>query len=564
MKLPPLFVDATTFSQLTFIDGSSWEKYATIEYPQTQNKNRLKYVMQNINKITMQEETVYAHTGMKVIDGELCYLYQGGAIGNINNVNVDLSNVYKFTEDYDDEYEDKLTRYCFTDKIFNVTDAIKTSYDMLDFAEHSITIPLLALTYLAPLHSLLKKENILTDFSIYIQGVSGCGKSTTAADFLCHFGKFSRDYFPCNFSDTANAIEQKAHILKDTINVVDDFKPEQDMKKQLSTLEAICRMYGDRAGRDRMQKDAKSRNTAYTARGLCIITGEIMPEVAQSRVARCLFLEMQKNSINSEKKIYIENNLEKLAFAMKKNIELTIYNYQNNNLMNKIKTYYNSLKGNPKIESMHGRTYEIGLALKLGFWLFTEFLSAYKIENSENLKKLLKEANETIDHLLEIQTEEIQEKDPVEMFFNALAQLTSTKSAILKDLNTSPLERKVSDCKYNDFIGFVDKTENIYYLLPEQVYHKVLQFYNNINITFPIPASTLWRYLAEKNYLQKYKSKGRNASYKTPKTIDNRNYNFIKLSLPDFKLDTDDNHSFGFLETRRRGDITPFKREKIF
>lgn len=93
----------------------------------------------------------------------------GGVIGNVNNINVDLSNVNKFTEYNDDEYEDKLTRYCFTDKTFDIKDALETSYSMLDLAEYSITIPLHSLTFLAPLTSLLKTEGILTDFSIYIQ-----------------------------------------------------------------------------------------------------------------------------------------------------------------------------------------------------------------------------------------------------------------------------------------------------------------------------------------------------------------------------------------------------------
>ena len=75
ISLSPMEVDTAAFSKLDFILGSSWDKYAIVSYPQTTNTNRLKYVMQLINRKVMQEKTVYTHTGLREIDGELCYLF---------------------------------------------------------------------------------------------------------------------------------------------------------------------------------------------------------------------------------------------------------------------------------------------------------------------------------------------------------------------------------------------------------------------------------------------------------------------------------------------------------
>ena len=109
---------------------------------------------------------------------------------------------------------------------------------------------------------------------------------------LSHFGRFSRNNFPCSFRDTLNSLEKKAFILKDNINVIDDYNPEVLGSRKLDIAEKLFGMYGDRAGRDRMSQDGKTLKKPYIARGLCIVTGESFPNVAQSRLARAIVFQM--------------------------------------------------------------------------------------------------------------------------------------------------------------------------------------------------------------------------------------------------------------------------------
>ena len=80
----------------------------------------------------------------------------GGFVGDTNDIEVDLS-------------DDKLEQYCFTDKEFDIEEALFASYSILDLASEKITIPLLATTYLAPLTSILKEEDINADYILWVE-----------------------------------------------------------------------------------------------------------------------------------------------------------------------------------------------------------------------------------------------------------------------------------------------------------------------------------------------------------------------------------------------------------
>ena len=63
------------------------------------------------------------------------------------------------------------------------------------------------------------------DVSVWIEGFTGCMKSTLAALFLGHFGDFTRTTLPGAWSSTVNHLEHRAFVLKDSIFVVDDYAP---------------------------------------------------------------------------------------------------------------------------------------------------------------------------------------------------------------------------------------------------------------------------------------------------------------------------------------------------
>ncbi|OKZ83823.1 MAG: hypothetical protein BHW07_00745 [Clostridium sp. CAG_433_25_7] len=132
----------------------------------------------------MKKEIVFTNTGFERIDNKLVYLYHDGCIGSDENVKADLST-------------DTLEQYCFTDKKFDEKVALNESLKMRNLADKKVAVPLLAVTYLSPLISILEEVGIFADFILYLLGPSGTRKSSISAIALSHFGNnFQRNNFP--------------------------------------------------------------------------------------------------------------------------------------------------------------------------------------------------------------------------------------------------------------------------------------------------------------------------------------------------------------------------------
>jgi len=508
LELPDISIDVESYSKCNFIMGSCWDKHAIISAGRS-NSDRLREVMQILGRYVTTEKNIYAHTGFRRIDGKLCFLYHSGIIGDAENVSVDLSN-------------DNLQQYCFTDKSFDVIQALQRSLSFLDVADYSITIPILSTIYLAPLTSILAKHNIPADFLLFIQGKSGTRKSSLSALALSHFGKFNRDNFPASFRDTLNSIEKKAYILKNVVSVVDDFNPEVIGNRKLDTMERLYAMYGDRVGRTRMSQDGKTLKQPYVARGLCIVTGEMLPDVAQSRIARSLVVTIKEDSIDLNKLSILQNNAEELAYSMMKYIEWIIHNEEN--IVKKVKSQFNQLRGQTT-QDVHGRTSEISAVLTIGITLFTQFLYENGSINIEKKQNLDLQASNVLNELVKQQTQEVTELKPSQMFYDALEQLLSTHTVSVEVINREGYYGFGS--RFDDFsaqgknVGYYDCKARRYYLFPDAIFNEIDRFYSaNGNKKFPVNARTLWRYLAEEGYLyQNDKSRYKVAKKINKKTV---------------------------------------------
>lgn len=306
-ELPEITVTKEELENGSYTTNAEWNIQA-IKEPIMRVDDTIRYVSQLVSKDSIECKKVYTHTGFMRVDGKLVYLSNGKVIGDVKDLDVDLSL-------------DRLEQYSFTEKEFDLKDAAKTSYSILDVADHKITIPLQACVYLAPFTTLFAENGMYADFIVWVEGPTGSRKSSLVAVELSHYGKFARNTFPCSFRDTANSLEKKAYVLKDTLNVIDDFNPETVGTGKIGTSEKVIGMYGDRAGRDRMYRDGKTLNGAYYPRGLCIMTGEAFPNVAESRIARVIVVDIKPTSIDLHKLKEIQNNTEKLSFTMEKYIE---------------------------------------------------------------------------------------------------------------------------------------------------------------------------------------------------------------------------------------------------
>lgn len=508
-QMEDLIINTDQFKNFNFIIGT-WDKYAIIRAGNTNNE-KLREIMQLVNRAVMEEKEIYAHTGFIRKDGKLCFLYHGGVIGDVNNINVDLSR-------------DGLQQYCFTDKDFDIKTALKTSLRFLDIASKDITIPILATIYVAPLVTLLQEEHIHIDTITFVQGKTGTRKSSIVAAAMSHYGHFDRDNFPSSFRDTYNSIEKKAFTLKDVPNVIDDYNPEAIGNKKLASVQEVYAMYGDRAGRTRMKQDATLRST-YKARGVCFITGETIPNVPQSRIARSITVSIQENSINLDKLTEQQENPDILSFGFMHYISWIILNEQS--IIKNAKNIYKEIRSNQK-EGIHGRTTELLASLMIGFKCFTQFMLDNNVLSDEGKYNLDEKAYKTMTELIEQQSQMVQELKPTEMFYNALEQLFATGMMYVDNYKTNLRMEGISKTGIN--VGFYDTNEELFYFYPNVIYNQIQNFYNNGGTRFPINEKALWKYLLEEGNL-----------YRTDKnryTIQRNGKKVVAIRKANLQLDT--------------------------
>ena len=505
IKLPNVIIDASSYSKFDFIIGSSWDRHCIISAGNG-NTARLREASQYVSRQTMNEKIVYTHTGFRRIENNLCYLYHGGCIGNVENVETDLTG-------------DKLQQYSFTDKEFDKIESIKRSLSCLEIADYSITMPLYATIFLAPLKSILEKNNIFADCIVFVQGQSGTRKSSTVAVFNSHFGKFNRDNFACSFRDTLNSIEKKCYILKDSIIIIDDYNPEVVGNAKLGTIEKLFGSFGDRTGRTRMSSDGKTLREPYIARGLAIVTGEMLPEVAQSRIARSVIVRIHKGSIDLDRLSELQDNTDELAYCMMCFIKWIIDN--ENSVVEYVKTEFKKNQKSQNSDSnVHGRTREIANILPIGFTLFTLFANQQGAI-SENTKRTLdNKIYEVLNSLINEQTQEISDLKPTEMFYSAIEEMLQTNTIRLTNVLQGNTVGNGTD------VGFYSKEKDVLMLYPNAVFKEVSKFYN---YKFPINEKTLWRYLYEEGYL--YRSDSDPKRNKVTRMIFGKQRSVIELKI---------------------------------
>jgi len=273
--LPEVEIPVEQFSSMSWV-MKHWDVRAVIE-PGPVAKDRVcKAIV--MNSFQADRLLIYEHTGWRHIDGQDIYLSPSGAIG-CEGVRVELN--------------DALKRYDIPIPTpgADVLPAVEASVDFIGIGDYRVTLPLWACMYLAPLNAAVD-----TNFTLWLVGLSGCGKSRTAGLALSHFGDFDHLHLPAAWCDTKNKLEQMAFWTKDMPLVIDDFSPRQDWMQQKDMeqkADYICRNQGNRQGRGRM-------NTInYVPRGLLIATGEQTPK-GQSNQARHFVITMKGEDVSKD------------------------------------------------------------------------------------------------------------------------------------------------------------------------------------------------------------------------------------------------------------------------
>lgn len=478
--LPAVDVSASDFLTMNWV-MKAWGIGTSIRAGMGR-KDQCRDAIQNM-ALDIKKFRIFTHLGwQRLVDKRWVYLHSNGCVG---------------ADDITVEVEKGLEKYVLPPKVNDLKNAVLASKALLEIAPKSVTIPLLALIYLAPLNDALKRAGIEPNFLIWEYGGTGTRKTSTALLFLCHFGNFNGKTPPASFKDTANAIERKAFATKDAVLLVDDYYPEitrSESDKMAQIAQRILRMYGDRIGRGRLKSTIEFQKE-FPPRGMGLVTGEDVP-VGQSSVARFLGVEILQGDVDLEKLTEAQRNSSLLAEAMRGYIEWLIP--QMEELPNILLKKFVEKRDYFQKSAAHGRLGEaaawLDVALEMMLKYF-EFAGACSEEESEMLKK---ESEEVLITLILKQNSLVNEEKPVEIFVKILKELM-----ISGKFRVEPMRQINSQDELfatGETIGWKD--ENFYYLRPEVTYNQVNKFLASRGQKFPVLERTLWKQLDEAGLIQ--------------------------------------------------------------
>jgi|HigsolmetaGSP11D_1036233.scaffolds.fasta_scaffold00512_9 hypothetical protein len=473
-KLPKAMIPADKFAQMQWT-LDNWGIKAVI-YPGNSARDKVRYVIQTLG-VDAPREQLYGHLGWRQIGDKWVYLHAGGAIGD-DSVIVDVE-------------DEGLTAYEMPSKVDDVKAAVELSLKTIEIAPKTTTIPLLALIYLAPLCEPLRKAGIEPAFILWLSGTTGSMKSTLAALFLSHYGKFNGKNLPASFKDTANALERKGFFTKDSIMVVDDYHPNasiSEANKMRETAERLLRIYGDRTGRGRLNADSTAKKT-YIPKGLCLVTGEDHPDGGQSAAARYLGIDLERGDVNKDLLTEIQGKTELLGQAMRH----FICSLEIDTLPEKLKETFIRLRTKASKEGQHSRIPEVIAWLQIGYKAALDHAYSVGVITEVQRIDMLLESWDVFLKLAERQGKIVEGETPEQKFVIGLRELLDNNTlTTVEAINGKPL--------LENFVGWYDK--DWYYLLPGTAYNAVTKYYQARGTQLPVTEKVLWKHLEQAGYIK--------------------------------------------------------------
>ena len=483
VPLPRARVPAKNFTGMGWV-SEHWDFAANI-LPGNTVKDKLRYVIAEVGKMTAKRMVEYTHSGWRKFGGKWAYLYQGGAIGT-ERVTVDLGN--------------GLQRYRL-DSCEGITplEAAQASYGLHFCMSEQVAVPLLGVCYLAPLREFLSATGNDPAFSLFLLGGTGTRKSSAAALALSHYGNFTSRSLPASFNDTANYIRSKAFRLKDMPIVVDDYHPVtslQERKKMESIAQSLSRAFGDLAERGRMNAD-RSLQESNPPRSVAIISGEDMPAVGQSGASRYFLVAVGTGDVPVGPDLTELQHKAKaghLRQAMRGYIEWLLP--QVDDLPEKLERQFEALRvrATESCQGLHSRSPEAIAHIMLGYGLMMSYFSDCGLFSSDEAAAEAERAWRTITDASRRQGEEMKDERPSRMFLEALSELMTAKTMILQDLTDAE-----SVVPIKGMAGYMDAQH--YYFLPDLVYGMVARMYADQGLAFPLSKRMLYKQLTDDGYL---------------------------------------------------------------
>ena len=508
IPLPP-----KTLSVVDFVSARNiMSNYGTrpIIEPTAGAEDYIRHVAQLLGR-RAERITKYNHTGWKKIDGDWVFLSAGKALGS-KDKEIPMA-----------EGSQQFAAYCFPDGDCDTVQAVRQSLALLSMGPLEITLPLLSFVYLAVLREIFRQAGVSIGFSLFCIGDSGSLKSTLAALFLCHFGRFGRTSLPASFVATANSLERLAFSLKDVVLVIDDRHPTESAREadqMTATFTRLVREFANGSERSRCNPDG-SRKASYPPRCMAIFTMELSA-AGQSTIARGIELVFHKGMIDMEKLSAAQASSEQLTLAMRGYIEFLAANFDKT--ADQLGREFPIEREKFTQGMSHGQLPEHLAGLYLGLKNFVDYAVQIGAATESESEQLLTQSRQVFYGLGVYQSQEVASETPVEMMDVILAELFASRAVYVRGLDGGPpsgagrLGYRLCDegdpvpPERGDHIGWADET--FYYFMPQTMFMALVKFKNGLKQRFPVDLKALCSRLKDAGRLETVNSATRAYNYK--------------------------------------------------
>jgi len=489
--LPTIRVAAASFQQMNWM-VPKWGPQVIVAAGNSA-KDRLREAIQHFSVLRgIENRLLFSHTGWREVRGKWIFLNADCTEAGVElPIGLDLY---------------RLPRTCA-----DVVAACRASREFLQVAPFSITAPLLAVQYLAPLSEFLHPA-----FTLWVFGETGSFKTTLAALALSHYGTFDTRNVPASWESTSNMLEKLTFQAKDVPILVDDFYPQTtsgDQKIMEEKIARLVRSQGNLAARGRMKPDTSLR-TSYPPRGIIISTGEQLPAIGVSGLARLCEVEMNSGTVDVEVLSKCQKQADLYPGAMRAYIDYLTP--QIPEIKETLRGKFLELRSKLFENDMHYKLPEVVAWLIIGFEYAVDFWKSVGAVNEIEAENLLKKGCAALKGLGDAQAGIIRDQDPCARFVETIATLLAEHRIHFAGRNSGDapenagawgwvlLNDNTGVSKYqvasqSELTGWVE--EDVIYLIPEAAYRAVIKFCRDQGEPFVISKNEILRRLERKKML---------------------------------------------------------------
>lgn len=525
VDLPSVVVPVTEFSSVQTL----LKNYGTrlILEPVPNAEGLVGHVAQLLGK-NAPRVVKHDNTGWKKVDDRWIFLNAGPALGQ------------KGSDIQMTEGSQRFAAYRFPEGETDRVAAVRASLNLLNIGPLTITLPLLAVCFLAVSLELFRQAGISVGFCLFLVGDSGSFKTTLATLMLNHFGVFTKENLPGSFVATANSLERLAFSLKDVVMVIDDLYPTENIKEHEAmkgTLIRLVREFSNRVGRSRCNPDGSLRAT-YPPRGIGVFTMELSVP-GQSTNARGLEILCRKEAIDVEKLTAAQKDRHLLGFSTRDFIEYLAENFDK--VVEAYRRDFPAARELFNADMAHGQLPEHCAALYMAFRQFLEYAVKVKAITEAESTALLAESVVIFRSLGIHQSGEIQAESAIETMDAILAELFAAKRIYLrgKDGGAPPRAGEAGWAIQDDNepvlqagaeqIGWAD--EEHYYFLPQTLFRVLTDFKARLRQRFPVDLKALQTRLKDAGRLEAYNS-GKRMYFTKKVCCDGQTQRVLKILRP--------------------------------